>query len=365
MLLELSGWAAPPPRPLRVAIPRAAIDVAAFARRAAAVHGVDWIHDPTARTPDHVLRRGGGRWELIDAAGQARSFASDDDALRALAHLRGSVFVQLPATAALAAQLGGLAVIDVVDRAEDADYVLAGRFVRHRVEYAWVRPNARRSDRRASGLPLRTTWITDAGDTALVLRDAALRLHKIEAWNLLESPPEARWPYRLQLRRVRDGQLVTDRVGADETYTLELHATAARRPRRHVYVFVIDSYGQSTLLYPPSGSVENHFPLADEATIPLDAKFEVAPPYGVDTYVLLATDEPLVNPSILQWDGVRGPAVKPATALERLIALTGSGQRGARVVTPATWSIERIVIESVRPRHKRAAAVSLHRATSS
>jgi hypothetical protein len=356
MLLELSGWAAPPPRPLRVAIPRAAIDVAAFARRAASIRKS--IADPTTRTPDHVLRRAGARWELIDD--HPTSFATDDEALRALGRLRGSVFVQLPATVTLATQLSAAGPVEIVERAEDADYVLAGRFARGRVEYAWVRPNAGRADRRASGLPLRTTWFTDASNTALVLRDAVLRLHKIAAWNRLESPPESRWPYRLALRH--DEQLVGDggTVAGDETYDLELHAAAAARiERRHVYVFAIDSYGQSALLFPVSGSVENHLPLANDAVIPLQAKLEVAPPYGVDTYILLATDEPLSNPWILQWEGVRAPAVVPTTALEHLIALTGSAARGVRVVTPTTWSIERIVIESVRPRHKRAASVSL------
>jgi uncharacterized caspase-like protein len=367
MLLELTGWAAPPPRPLRVALPRSDADIAAFARRAAKIaadHALKWINDPTVRTPDQLLRRAGLRWELLDASGHASSFASEDDALRALARLRGgtSLFVQLPATGMLAAQIADTAVIDEIDNAEDADYVLAGRFVRHHVEYAWVRPNAGRDDRRASGLPLRTTWITDTGgDTASVLRNRALRLHKIEAWSLLESPPDARWPYRLVLRGERDDQLVADggSVKGHDVYRLELRAAsppAVRTGRRHVYVFTIDSYGQSTLLFPVSGSVENHFPLAGAAApqvIPLGAKLEIAPPYGVDTYILLATDEPFADPWILQWDGVRGPMPATTTALERLVALTSSANRGAPVLTPATWSIERIVIESVRPRHSR------------
>jgi uncharacterized caspase-like protein len=379
-LLELTGWAAPPPRPLRVDIPPAGVnDVGPFARRAAAIaaeHDLEWITDPTVRTPEHLLRRAGARWEIFDAAGHASSFASDDEALRALARLRRgtTLFVQLPATGMLAAQIAGPAVIEVVDHAEDADYILAGRFVRHHVEYAWVRPNARHADRHASGLPLRTTWITDAGgDTAFVLRHRALRLHKIEAWSLLESPPEGRWPYRLALRRERDGQLVADggSVAGNDAYALELRALSpvvARTGRRHVYVFTIDSYGQSMLLFPVSGSVENHFPLAGAAkpppVIPLGAKFEVAPPYGVDTYILLATDEPFADPWILQWDGVRGPMPATTSALERLVALTGSTERGTRVLTPATWSIERIVIESVRPPHKRTASVSLPHVTS-
>jgi uncharacterized caspase-like protein len=366
-LLELTGWAAPPPRPSRVAIPRSDIDIAAFARRAAKIaaeHELKWISDPTVRTPQYLLRRNGARWELLAAGGHASSFVSDEDALHALAGLRRgtSLFVQLPAAGRIAGQIADTPVIDVTGDAEDADYILAGRFVRHHVEYAWVRPNAAHNDRRGSGLPLRTTWISDAGgDLASVLRNRALRLHKIQAWSLLESPPEARWPYRLALHGERDQQLVGDggSVKGRDAYTLELRAASpvsARTSRRHVYIFTIDSYGQSTLLFPVSGSVENHFPLAVGAApsvIQLGAKLEIAPPYGADTYILLATDEPFADPWILQWDGVRGPMPATKTALERLVALTSSTKRGAAVLTPATWSIERIVIESVRPTRSR------------
>jgi len=373
MLLELSGWAAAPPRPLRVNIPSSDGDITAFARRAAAIaaaRGLAWIDDPTVRSPEHVVRRNGARWEILNALGHVSSFASEADALRALARLNGSVFVQLPASTTLAAEIAGPAVIEVVDSAEDADYVLVGRFTHHHVEYAWVRPNARRSDQHASGLPLRTTWTTEASDTALILRHRALRLHKIEAWSLLESPPDGRWPYHLALRGQRDQQLVGDggHVEGNETYTLELRGASRFAGRRHVYVFTIDSYGQSTLIFPVSGSVENHFPLDAAAAPPpliaLGAKFRIALPYGVDTYFLLATDEPLADPSILQWDGVRSPRPSTRTALERLLALTGSTERGGSVLTPATWSIERVVIESLRPRHKRAATVSVRDATS-
>jgi len=179
-------------------------------------------------------------------------------------------------------------------------------------------------------------------------------LHKIAAWSALESPAEGRWPYRLVLRGER--RVVNDggKVAGADTYTIELRATAPLRsvPRRHVYVFTINQYGESTLLFPPSGSVENHFPLAGAPpAIPLQAKFEIAKPYGVDTYFLLTTDEPLTNPWILQWEGVRSAPPPTKTALERLLALTSSSERRPLIVTPATWSIERIAIESV-PRHK-------------
>jgi hypothetical protein len=335
-LLELTRWAAPSPRPLRVAIPRADIDVAAFARRAAAM-GIRSIADPTVRTPGAVLRRAGLRWEILGASGRASAFETDEAALTAAARLHGSLFIQLPATPFLADSIGGSGAVMVVGRAEEADYVLTGRFVRGRIEYAWVRPNATRDGRRASGLPVRTAWIRDDADAALSLRDRAQRLQRIAMWTLVDSPPGPRWPYHLVLRRDADQQIVGDggRVSGGETYTLEMQAgSAVAAGRRHVYVFAIDSSGESTLLFPVSGSVENHFPLAGPsapAAIPLGAKLEIAPPYGIDTYVLLATDEPLANPWIFSWEGVRS----------------------ARSLAAPGWSIERMAIESVRPRHER------------
>jgi hypothetical protein len=123
-----------------------------------------------------------------------------------------------------------------------------------------------------------------------------------------------------------------------------------RLSARYVYVFVIDSHGKSILLFPrsASGSVENHFPVDDTITPPPEiaiTTFEVAPPYGVDTYFLLTTDEPLPNPSILEWDGVRVNPVHPSTPLEQFLIEIGYGTRS--IVTPTNWSVERVTWESV------------------
>ena len=70
----------------------------------------------------------------------------------------------------------------------------------------------------------------------------------------------------------------------------------------------------------------------------------------VDTYFLLTTDEPLPNPSILEWDGVRSPPSPPRTPLEQLLALTASGTRSISILTPSSWSIDQVVYEALRPR---------------
>lgn len=354
-LLELSAWTIPPGPPLRVSMPRTAHDVKSLTNVArklnaeALQHGVRWVADPIASQASHVLRWGENGWQLVGPDG-IETVGDDDAAIAAIAKMppATSLFVELPAPAV---------VVDAVHAesvaADEADYLLVGRYASRRLTYAWLRPLVKRSDKRRSGLPLETKWVTNAPD----LGRALSRLRKIHAWQTLESPPAARFPYRLQIRRKRDERLVGDgeSIVGDEKYELELRGTIplpARIKPRYVYAFVIDGNGQSVLLFPPadSGSVENRFPDAPPPLdIPLEgSEFEASEPYGVDTYVLLSTDEPLPNPSILEWDSVRTAPAHPATALEELLQLTASGSRGKSFVTPASWSIERVSFECVR-----------------
>lgn len=355
-LLEVSAWAVPPGPPLRVAVPRAARDAKSLATFAKALRdeavrqGLHWVTDPIASPASVILRWGKDGWELVHGRDVA-PIGGDEAAIDAVAQMipGESLFAQFPATSEIPA-------IESV-APEEADYLLAGRYTGSALTYAWLRPMTMRSDRRHSGLPLRTKWCPadKAGEPARSLS----RLRKIHAWLTLESPPAWRFPYRLQIRRARDERILDEGESLfdGEPYTLVLRGALPMPPAvkpRFVYVFVIDSSGRSTLLYPfaEAGSVENRYPDPNTAPvdIPLDGSaFVAAEPYGIDTYVLLSTDEPLPNPSILEWDGVRAPRI-PGSALEELLMLTASGARGKPITTPASWSIERVSFESVRSR---------------
>jgi hypothetical protein len=359
-LLEIAAWAAPPGRPLRVWMPRVnsgpeSLKILARSMRAeAGKRGVTWLADPTDGTPANLMRRGANGWELLDRNGAVERIGSDSAAIAAVTKITAgtSLFVQFPAPATLvnaiaAAQDG----IEVTERAEEADYVLVGRYVESKISYAWVRPYVRRDDRRKTGLPPGTSWETEA----LELRDGLLRLRRIHAWHSLESPPDARVPYRLGIVRGRES--IRDSITGHTKHTLVLRAASPlppRVPQRYYYAFAIDNIGRGVLLFPRLGSVENRFPLAADAPpaqIELnDSAFKVGPPWGVDTYFLLSTDEPLPNPWILEFDGVRA-AAKPQTALEQLLSLTMSGARAGTLNTPANWSLEKLVLESVLPRN--------------
>ncbi len=364
-LLEVVAWAAPPGRPLRVAMPRAAGDtrsLAALARTLAAEaaqHGVRWLSSPIDAPAGHLLRWGAHEWELISSDGSIEHLGSDAAAIAAaIAKMpaASSLFVQFPAAAEL---VDGIHATS--SSPEEADYVLVGRYVGRHLTYAWLRPLVRRSDKRNSGLPQHTNWVT----TAPQLDDALTRLRRIHAWQILESPTESRFPYGLRIRRARDDLLLREgaSIVGGEKYVLVLQPTVPYRAavkERYVYVFVVDSHGQSTLLFPPSdlGSVENRFPTSpsarpDEITLE-GSEFGAAPPYGVDTYYFLSTENPLPDPSILEWDGIRAPQTQPHTPLEQLLALTAAGTRSTSLPTPASWSIERVTYESLSPRATKA-----------
>jgi hypothetical protein len=373
-LLEVVGWAAPPGRPLRVWTPRVSGDVrkiALFAQRLAAAGKARWLPDPLDAAPTHVLRPRGSGWELLGQDGSSTRLDNESATLAAIARLRpgASVFVQFPSPSAL---IDGIAVgpgtdregIIPVDDPEAADYILVGRYYARRMEYAWVRPLVRGNERRDSGLPQRTAWVAEDGrdgtlrDSAGLLRERVLKLKRIHAWHTLESPPNTRAPYRLALLREKTKELVRDgAVIGDDTYSIVLRASqspAAHITPRYYYAFVIDSHGKSYLAFPESGSVENRFPLRDPAPAEIrlgdPSAFDVTRPYGVDTYFLLSTEEPLPNPSILEWDGVRAPLPTQLTPLEELLLLTATGTRGSRALTTSRWSIERVAFESVPPR---------------
>jgi len=369
-LLEMIAWAPPPVRPLRIwapRSPRSMREIATMARLLAdEQHNVRWITDPIDVTPAHLLRWNGSEWELL-SGDVVEPIGQNGAAIAAVDRLSpgSTLFVQFPAPDAL------IDAMDIKDseRAaapESADYVLAGRFTRSHLSYAWLRPSVKKSDRRKTGLPLRTAWIAERKnnnrlrETEPSLREALLRLRKIHAWQLLESPPADGFRYQLAARRARDGRLVTDgeSIIGDEKYELVLRVNApppAHIPKRYIYAFVIDSSGKSTLLFPPpsSGSVENRFePKPTDTEIPLgeDSWFAAGPPYGVDTYFLLATADPLPNPSILEWDGVRAP--EALTPLEQLLV---HDSRAIGVAVPTKWSIAKTTFESLAPHTTKAA----------
>jgi hypothetical protein len=365
-LLELVAWAAPPDQPLRIWVPRAAGGGVAFARALAGAvgrAGVEWLEDPTINRPASVIRWSIDSWERLDGTRRQTRLGCAPNPLDVAGDFAkgAALFVQLPASPELSRRIalpgGG---VQRVERPQDATYILTGRLIHDRVEYAWIYPSTDRGDQRECPLPLRTEWHdgTNAAEVAAVLNDDLRRLQRIHLWQTLPSPPAQQFNYRLGIRRARDNALITDEtLTVAEAYGLVLREAPGPRELsspRFVYVFVVDSYGKSVLLFPrgPLGSVENRFPPSDaphaEIRLGAAASFIPQPPFGTDTYFLLSTDEALPDPWILEWDGVRAPKKRGETPLERLLLLMMSDDRGVRTIPPVShWSIERLPYSTV------------------
>lgn len=274
------------------------------------------------------------------------------------------LFFQVPPSLALVQGLdiganGHNSAVAVDAEGTNAQYVLSGRVVNGSPEFAWVQVRLSPSSIRAgTSIPLRTAWVRPDGMAARVLSDHAVKLGRIRGWLLLENARDAFFPYHVGLIRAGVTGLSPSFHSAGvvtqgEEYDVVIHADGpvpASVPRRYVYVFVVTQTGESQLVFPDpqlgGAGGENYLPAASGGAVPrqinLGTRIRISPPYGTDTYIMLATDEPLVNPGVLQFSGVSTTLRGASSPLVRLIANAGRPTRGVeRVSVPTDWSIDR------------------------
>jgi hypothetical protein len=375
-LFKLDKWAAPDEAHLQAWVP-AALDFASIVGMAKSMApvgadaSIDWVDEPTKQKPTHEMRWTGKEWVLDADGGRSAKLGKSPSAADVIAAVKKSggkarFFLNLPPTADLREAIG----LDSVDpkaaivsakTIERAQYVLFGRINDGLPEYAWVQPAATTGESKTSTLPARGDWLEmaedreSARDIGVTLWGHAKSLGRIRAWITLDGPPQSSsFPYDLRVKRLSNGELLDggDITEAD-TYQLVLvhrNPTSTRPPqKRFAYVFVLDSYGNSTLLFPPlgQGNVENTVPYKisrnPEKQFPLGDVFQIGPPYGLDTYVLLTSKEPIDSPdTVLDAQGVRTRGAAETSGLGSLLTGIGGATRGARRATPTSWSIERL-----------------------
>lgn len=328
--------------------------------------GIHRVEDPTVETPDALLTYEKEGWMLFTPDGKKQSIGDPLDAekvLQALKPLPGiKLFVALPPIDEITNSLQPAqdSAIQIAAQPGEAHYTLAGRAAGDGEQYSWILAGALQRKVDESGLPVRTQWV-DAGIAAKQLEQYALRLAKIRAWLTMESPPdEGAFPYRLALKNASTGALLSDGTAEEGQrfgLTLQLQGEPPKDlEKRWVYIFAIDNNGNSSLLFPRGGGVENRVPYGKDedapAEIPLGPAnlLEITPPFGVDHYFLLSTSDPISDPGLLEFEGVRkeqARGVRPNT-LEFLLMQNGTGQRGVAVATPANWALQRFSIHSMK-----------------
>jgi len=121
---------------------------------------------------------------------------------------------------------------------------------------------------------------------------------------------------------------------------------------RWVYVLDIDCHGGGTLLYPINYS-ENQFPNAGanqrKFVLPHSLTMRIGPPYGIDTLILLSTEQPLPDPYALNFEGVASRGTRGLQSpLEQLLSNRSAGSsRGLEGEVPTDWGMSLTHLRSV------------------
>lgn len=402
-LYDVTKWALPLGVALRVHTPAARphAEVLAAAARLAPLRTsarLAVIDDPTVVVPSHVLVAGPATWTLRGPDGRATRLGSSPDAtliekaLLGVGGIKGRappcderpcLYIRLPPPSALVTTLTvGRATDDAIQAAveEDAHYVLAGRMLAGRLEYAWIRagvsaPAAPGEATSTSLLPARSRWIEgDAKHPEVTGRALEELLHKfarVRDWLQMPSPADSgRFPYRLAVGQtgtagtigaaeVRAGAMLT----VNEHYDVYLRADTDRLKRadrlaHNIYVLALDGTGAIKVLFPHGQSIgptETLYPAIEgewPALIRIGKSgFKVGCPVGAEVLILLRSAEALPNLQDIEQDGAtRSERPGATTGLERLLLSVGKRSRSIEpdplAATEPEWGIERLELRS-------------------
>lgn len=404
---RMTRWSAPGSAPLSVWLPEGMLPLAKLPELARALLPLmrgpfHWVVDPSLEPPTQWLRWNGRQWLLSTAAGESdvSGGALLPDVARIAAALKPDdhllALMPVPTEWQSALQAASGAVATVSDRTQ-ATYWLTGTLKGTSIAYAWVQPDAARAAAAALTLPARSDWISSVEPTGGAhLHAFAERLGTIAALlKLPESGNSDPFPYHLVLRREDSAHeisgidlaqapspgnadahaLKTAQVSGGELYDLVLKADAASLADfndahpggRWVYVFVVDSSGHRDPLfvhsdqrarfprdYPPALDDPAHLTCkagSYPAAPPLDevcvGTIRICPDYGLDTYFLLSSSQPIADLSVFSGEGVHTAGLTRGgeSALAVLLGAPGAQTRGATPV-PEQFSIERLSVFS-------------------
>jgi hypothetical protein len=386
-LFEITQWAYPKSTALRVWLPPSELsskELESVASELAMLHdstAIEWVDDPAQSTPTRVLARNASGWQLSGVGDLGTHLRAQEviQRLKGLGETKVKLFVDLPAPRPLLEALHAACAdtngeIKTLATPTNADYFLTGHWKDAKMAYTLIRPDTSGEDGQLSALPNRTDWIEvkDSNDSvrsaASALLADSLSLNRLKAWLALDAHGSTGYfPYHLALRDPDTGQIKAngDTVYDGETYGLallaETNASLKQVERRWVYVVVIDSWGNTQVIFPPGtqGNVGNHVPYdgdggdlnANGREIDLGGAadaglFSISSPFGVDTYVLLASGEPLPDPGMLNNQGVRTRGAEDANPLQKLLGNLGIQARDGGDIIPTDWSVEKLMIQS-------------------
>jgi hypothetical protein len=377
-LFELKSWCLPEGAHLKVYIPPSTytlaqlISIAQELNKRAQDKKITIVRDPVKEIPTHTVFFSEGGWYMGLPDNKVVSMGGKPDVNMIIKNLvRGSrLYVSYPPTQALALELKAKYkednAVDAVAVPANAQYFLTGRFVDDKLEYAYFIPQISTSDSSFSNtMPLRTNYFAlGEGETAQnaiadSLAEFSLRMAKIKAWLILSGPSDdGSFPFRLAIKDATQNRFISreDEVNLGDTLGFYLEADEANlnywdKTKKYIYVFAIDNNGKMKLYFPRSGNVENRGPALDRHGDPLSytvlgrpRSVVVSEPAGIDTYIMLATNEPIPNPEAFDQPGVLTRGAK--NGYSSLFNI-GTRTRG-EILTPTEWGVQKVAVRSVR-----------------
>jgi hypothetical protein len=288
------------------------------------------------------------------------------------------LWVNLPPPQELAAKLAlhvDGSLVKGVDDVANADYILTGSLSDDGPQWAWFHKAEYMAGPRAavthdhspgcstsSKYPVASDWVVLAdpasvADASSVLNGYAERLAKVNGWlNIADNLSGASDSpyYSLIFKRITDQSVLPEGVAAKQNERFKMYLSSDDQviENRWVYVLDIDCHGKGSLLY-PLDTADNRFP--NDADLPMQFLLPGAPtlrigaPYGVDTVLLISTQEPLPDPSALNFEGVgtRGGISVSNNPLQQLLSSTSAGTRGPLPEMPTNWSIDATTMQSI------------------
>ncbi len=379
-VFELTKWNPAPSAPLRVFHWPATLSQAEIVAATAQIlsAGIATVSDPAEEQWTHMLSWDGTKWIVQKAGATAATplgAGLTAPILRQNIPAGARLWVNFPPSRDLAAQLLPADPNNAVQTAADlasAEYVLTGVLTANGPAWAWFHknelaagppdPNAPAHDpgcSPTSQYPVRSNWIAMASADSIAQGAATLNhyaslLAKVHGWfelgNSAAGGSTGKY-YSLQLLAANGGAQITPEtvMHQGDRFTMGLHTTSDITEKRWVYVLDIDCHGQGTVLYPRDYS-ENQFPNESDTgrQFPLRgaSTLRIGPPFGIDTFIMLSTAQPLSDPYLLNFEGVsRGAG--PQSPLEQLLSDASHGTRGNPAQVPTTWGIGMTTIRSV------------------